>query len=180
MSRGFTKKFFKKFFKKGLTNDSGYDIIVSERGKEHTEMTTYTIINYNFHDKEGINKEQCLDYHLNGRHGKHDNLKWNEGSDIPEQKMSVKSAKFSLCAGGQLQGNDINEMITDFFNRVASTVFAYVTKNYEVYEMNATEFKEFLEQFGYLSYESGHHDKIKIKAKSESKMMIEWFKTRVA
>ena len=141
-------------------------------------MRTYTIINYNFHNKEGINKEQCLDYHFNGKHGKHDNLKWNEGSDLPEQNMSVKSSKFSLCAGGQLHGNNINEMIEDFFARVASTVFAYVTKTYEVYEMNATEFQEFLTEFGYLSYESGHHDKIKIKAKSESKIMLDWFKTR--
>lgn len=140
-------------------------------------MTHYTIINHHFHAKEGINKEQCLDYHYNGRHGKHDNLKWNEGSDLPEQKMSVKSAKFSLCAGGQLAGATITEMIADYFNRVASTVFAYVTKTYEVYEMNANEFKDFLEVFGYLSYESSNH-KIKIKAKDESQIMLKWLSER--
>ena len=141
-------------------------------------MTTYTIINYGFHAKEGINKEQCLDYHYNRRHGRHDNLKWNEGSDLPEQHISVKSAKFSLCAGGQLAGDTMQEMISDYFARVASLIFAYVTKDYKVYEMNASEFREFLEKFGYLSYESDTK-KIKIKAKSESKMMLEWFEARV-
>ena len=142
-------------------------------------MLHYTIINHHFHAKEGINKEQCLDYHYNRRHGNHDNLKWNEGSDIPEQHISVKSAKFSLCAGGQLAGETIKEMIDDYFARVASLVFAYVTKNYEVYEMNATEFRAFLEQFAYISRESETNGgKSKIKAKSESKAMLEWLRAR--
>ena len=72
----------------------------------------------------------------------------------------------------------MHEMISDYFARVASLIFAYVTKDYQVYEMNASEFKEFLEKFGYLSYESDTK-KIKIKAKSESKAMLEWFKARV-
>lgn len=143
-------------------------------------MKTYTIINLHLHEKEGINKEQCLDEYYNHRHGKHDNLKWCEGSDLPEQKMSVKSAKFSLCAGGQLVGNTLNEMLNDYFTRVASTVFAYVTKDYRVYEMNATEFREFLETFTYFTLESGKNKKtIKIKAKDESKIMLQWFRERV-
>ena len=143
-------------------------------------MKHYTIINHHFHDKEGINKEQCLDYYYNGRHGKHDNAKWYVTSDIPEQSISVKSEKFSLCAGGQLAGETIAEMIDDYFTRVASLVFAYITKNYEVYEMNAQEFREFLEQFSYISREStSNGGKTKIKAKSESKAMIKWLEARV-
>lgn len=143
-------------------------------------MKHYHIINYHFNTNEGINKEQCLDEFFNKRHGKHDNLKWNEGSDLPEQKMSVKSARFSLCAGGQLKGETLSEMITDYFARVASIVFAYVTKEYAVYEMNATEFREFLEKFATLERESSKNGgKIKVKAKSESKAMIQWLTERV-
>ena len=144
-------------------------------------MKRYTIINLHLNANNGINKEQCLDEFYNHRHGKHDNLKWNEGSDLPEQKMSVKSARFSLCAGGQLQGNTIKEMIQDYFARVASVVFAYITNNYEVYEMNATEFQSFLEEFTSLERESSKNGgKIKIKAKSESKKMIQWLEERAS
>lgn len=142
-------------------------------------MKHYTITNYHFHTKEGINKQQCLDFYYNGRHGKHDNLKWNEGSDLPEQKISVKSAKFSLCAGGQLQGNNLSEMLNDYFARVASTIFAYVTRAYEVYEMNACEFREFLNLFTYFTRESSKNKgSIKIKAKDESADMLKWLAAR--
>ncbi len=144
-------------------------------------MITYSIANLRLHTKEGINKEQCLSYHLTSTYGKHDNLKWNEGSDIPERSMSVKSAKFSLCTGGQLKGESITEMLIDYFARVASTVFAYVTSEYRVYEMNANEFAEFLTEFTYLTPESGKNNgQLKIKAKSESKKMLQWFQDRVA
>lgn len=143
-------------------------------------MKYYTITNHHFHAKEGINKEQCLDFHYNGRHGKHDSLKWNEGSDLPEQKMSVKSAKFSLCSGGQLRGNSLDEMLDDYFERVASKTFAYVTRAYGVYEMNANEFRQFLKQFGYFTSESGKNNGlIKIKAKDESQTMLQWLAARV-
>ena len=142
-------------------------------------MTHYNITNHHFHNNNGINKEQCLDFHLNGRHGKHDNLRWYEGSDLPEQKMSVKSARFSLTAGGQLRGESLEEMLTDFFARVASERFAYVTETYTVYEMNATEFREFVLTFGTIEKDSSKNGgRKKIKAKSESQKMIEWFEMR--
>ena len=144
-------------------------------------MTHYTITNYGFHHKEGINKQQCLDQHLTGKHSKHDSVRWDRGSDIPEFHMSVKSAKFSLVAGGQLRGETMSEMLDDFFARVASISFAYVTKDYKVYVMDAHEFREFLDTFGYFSYESQQNNGLrKIKAKSESKAMIEWLQARVA
>lgn len=136
-------------------------------------MFAYSITNYHFFEtNEGINKEQCLDFHYNGKHDKHDNLPWNEGSDLPEQRMSVKSAKFSLCSYGQLNGDGFEAKLDDFFARVASIRFAYITKEYVVYEMNATEFRMFLERFSYLSEvkKSGG----KIKGKGESKIMLEW------
>lgn len=142
-------------------------------------MKTYTITAIRTQENEGINKEQSLNFFHNGKVDRHDNLKWNEGSDLPEQHMSVKSARFSLCAGGQLKGATISEMLNDYFARVASTTFAYVTCDYIVYEMNAQEFRAFLERFGSLERESSRNGgKVKIKAKSESKAMLEWFKER--
>lgn len=144
-------------------------------------MTHYTIEHHEFHTNNGINKERCLEYYLTGKPGKHDNLKWYEGSDIPEYNLSVKSAKFSLCSGGHLRGESLGEMLDDFFARVASTRFAYVTVTYEVYEMDKREFREFLEMFGTLSREStSNGGKTKIKGKHESKAMLEWFALRVA
>ena len=144
-------------------------------------MTHYTIINHHFHEKEGINKERCLSYHLTGNPGKHDNLRWFEGSDIPEFSLSVKSVKFSLCMGGHLKGDTMSEMLDDFFARVASTRFAYVTANYEVYEMDKREFREFLDEFGSLSREStSRGGATKIKGKHEGRAMLEWFTSRVA
>ena len=142
-------------------------------------MKHYSITNHHFTAKNGINKEQCLDYHYNGRHGNHDNLKWYEGSDIPEQKISVKSEKFSLTSGGQLKGDNLTEMLNDYFARVASVIFAYVTNDYQVYEMNATEFREFLENFTRLEKDSTKNGgKIKVRAKTESQEMLAWLYSR--
>ena len=120
-----------------------------------------------------------MDFFHNGRISKHENLKWDEGSDLPEQNMSVKGARFSLCAGGQLKGKNIHEMLNDYFARVASTRFAYVTCDYVAYEMDAKEFRMFLECFGTLEKESTKNGgKIKVKAKSESAEMLKWLEER--
>ena len=142
-------------------------------------MIRYYITNHHFFDgNEGINKEQCLDFHFNGRCGKHDNEPFDKGSDLPEQRMSVKSAKFSLCSYGMLRGESFEEMLDDFFARVASTSFAYVTKTYEVYEMDAVEFREFLGLFSYASHDYNGKGS-KIKGRSESKKMLLWLSERV-
>ena len=143
-------------------------------------MKHFKIENVALHQKTGINKEWALSLHFLGYcPTKHDKTPWNVGSDIEPLKISVKSDRFSLTAGGQLRGQSKAEMLDDYFNRVASKVFAYVTKSYEVYEMNPAEFKEFLEQFGYISRESSSNGgKTKIKAKDESRAMLAWLAER--
>lgn len=142
-------------------------------------MTTYFISNISAYANHGQNCEASLSYEKTHAFRKHDNIKWYEGSDIPEFEMSVKSSKFSLCAGGQLKGATISEMLDDYFARVASKVFAYVSNEFKVYEMNATEFRAFLTEFSYLTYESQKNGgKAKIRAKAESKKMVEWLEAR--
>lgn len=143
-------------------------------------MTYYTIQNIEMYTNRGQNAEASLAFAKVGEVRKHDNLRWDRGSDIPEFHISVKSEKFSLCGGGQLHGNNLSEMLDDYFARVASTVFAYVTKDFGVYEMNACEFRNFLDEFGSISRESSKNGgKVKVKALSESRRMLEWFAERV-
>ena len=143
-------------------------------------MKTYIVPFKPFHSKPGTNKEQCLDYLLNGRHGKHDNLRWNEGSDLPEQRMSVKSARFSLTAGGQLSGTTLAEMLDDYFSRVHSTSFTYITNDYVAYQMNATEFREFLNRFAKMERDSKKNGgKVKVRVPHETADLVAWLAERV-
>lgn len=143
-------------------------------------MTTYNITNINMYANHGQNCEASLAFAKVGEVRKHDNLRWDKGSDIPELHISVKSAKFSLCAGGHLHGESLNEMLDDYFERVASTTFAYVTREFEVYEMNAKEFRAFLELFGYITRESEKNGgKSKIRVKDEGRVMKEWLRRGV-
>ena len=172
------KKFF-YFFQKGVDFRSGKIYTIYSRNERGKTMKAYAITAIRTHKNEGINKQQSMDFFHNGRTGRHDNLKWYETSDLPEQSMSVKSARFSLCAGGQLKGKNIQEMLDDYFARVASIKFTYVTCDYVAYEMDAKEFRAFLECFGTLEKESTQNGgKIKVKAKSESKEMLKWLKER--
>lgn len=121
----------------------------------------------------GQNAEQSLAYALTGEIRKHDKVAFDKGSDIPEYKMSVKSARFTLAS--TLKGESYEEMKADFFRRCASEIFAYVTKSGEVYMMTAEIFSSFLDNFssvGYSSSKNGHHKIIRMR--SETKEVLAW------
>jgi hypothetical protein len=127
----------------------------------------------------GQHAQQLADYTLTGKIRKPDKIPYNVGSDIPELKMSIKSAKFSLMSGSLCKAQDFNGIIQEFFENVVSTSFGYVSKNEFIYIMNAVEFREFVERFCYLSYESSSNGKRnKIKMYDESKKVIEWLMLR--
>lgn len=135
------------------------------------------------HPEQGINKEWVLSQALIGTHPKrHNRTKWNEGSDIEPLKMSVKSNRFSLTAGGQLIGDSLTAMVDDYFARVASVQFAYVTCDYEVYVMNADEFKAFLLTFCTVERDSSKNGgRLKVRAPRETSnnnAIIEWLVAR--
>lgn len=142
-------------------------------------MRTLKIANLNISHNAGINAEQSLRYFLHGYTTAHDSRRFDEASDI--DNISVKSARFTLVQGGLLNGSELEPMVDDYFSRVHSTEFAYVARDFTVYMMNAEEFREFLMTFGTVerdSYKNG--GKLKVRARSESKRMVEWLNERAS
>ena len=142
-------------------------------------MYTLKITNLNISHNAGINAEQPLRYFLHGYTTAHDSRRFDEASDI--DNISVKSAHFTLVQGGLLNGSELEPMVDDYFSRVHSTEFAYVARDFTVYMMNAEEFREFLMTFGTVerdSYKNG--GKLKVRARSESKRMVEWLNERAS
>lgn len=142
-------------------------------------MKTLKITNLNISHNAGINAEQSLRYFLHGYTTAHDSRRFDEASDI--DNISVKSAHFTLVQGGLLNGSELEPMVDDYFSRVHSTEFAYVARDFTVYMMNAKEFREFLMAFCTVerdSYKNG--GKLKVRARSESKKMVEWLNERAS
>lgn len=142
-------------------------------------MRTLKITNLNISHNAGINAEQSLRYFLHGYTTAHDNRRFDKASDI--DNISVKSARFTLVQGGLLNGSDLEAMVNDYFSRVHSTEFDYVARDFTVYIMNAEEFREFLMTFCYLERDSHKNGgKLKVRARSESKKMVEWLNERAS
>lgn len=142
-------------------------------------MTTFTITNLGISHNAGINAEQSLRYFLHGYTTAHDSRRFDEASDI--DNISVKSARFTLVQGGLLNGSDLKAIVDDYFSRVNSTEFAYVARDFTVYMMNAEEFREFLVKFCYVARDSHKNGgKLKVRARSESKRMVEWLNERAS
>lgn len=142
-------------------------------------MRTLKITNLNISHNAGINAEQSLHYFLHGYTTAHDSRRFDEASDI--DNISVKSAHFTLVQGGLLNGSELEPMVDDYFSRVHSTEFAYVARDFTVYMMNAKEFREFLMAFCTVerdSYKNG--GKLKVRARSESKKMMNWLNERAS
>lgn len=98
---------------------------------------------------------------------------FDKGSDIEEEKASVKSSGASLAC---LYGDTKEEIIKEFFERVASEKFIYMTMNEEhitEYEMNKDEFRIFLTEWSILAKESGK-DVNKVRIKNTSNKMVQW------
>ena len=141
------------------------------------EITTIERKYHNF----GQHAEQALAYTLTGELRTHDHVSYMSGSDIPEYKMSVKSAKFSLMNGNLCQAQDFEGIVEEFFTNCASECFAYVTQEMECYIMNTDEFRTFVNQFCGISRESTKNGgRRKVQMRSESKKVLEWLAVMVA
>ena len=96
--------------------------------------------------REGYNNGQyaqaIADYTLMRKDRASDSVKFDEGSDIPELRVSVKAERFTLALN--VNGETVTEQVTDYLNRVHSTGWIYVSKNGYGYGMNKAEFTEFL------------------------------------
>lgn len=123
----------------------------------------------------GMHAEQMLAFTLTNEIRKHDHVAFDKGSDIPEYHMSVKSAKATI-ASAKLMHTDTKEgQIDEYFQRVASECFAYVTKDGIAYVMDMTEFRNFLETFVTMARESSKNGGgVKMRLCSETKAMLAW------
>lgn len=108
-----------------------------------------------------------------------DHVSFDKGSDIEELNASVKSSGASLAC---LYGDDKASIIAEYFARVHSSMWIYsveVDGEFWLYQMNADEFKEFLEEFSGLTRESGKEIRYKVRIKKTSGKMIKWFEGRL-
>lgn len=121
----------------------------------------------------GQHAQYVADYTLTGQVRKADNIHWACGSDIPELKMSVKSARATLAS--DLIGETIADKVNDYFNRTASTVWAYVTKDETIYIMDGIEFRQFIMTFATMQKDSTKNGgRMKVRFPHESHKVIEW------
>lgn len=113
---------------------------------------------------------------------KHDNKPFDKDSDvnIGNEHISVKANKFSLLSGKMCDGLTTFDEIWNFYeSKCHSNKWAYVTADYMLYEMDITEFRAFIYEFGYLAKESEKNGGYaKIRCKAESKKMIRWLEER--
>ena len=103
---------------------------------------------------------------------------YDTGSDIEELNASVKSSGASLA---RVYGNTMEQILDTYFANVHSTLWIYISvidDEVTEYHMNATEFREFLEEWGTLAKESGTR-LTKVRLKKESAKMVRWLEARV-
>lgn len=101
------------------------------------------------------------------------NTAYNEGSDIPEIKASVKSSKFTLV--NKKLANTFKESIERYFETVHSSLWIYtvvIENTATLYMMNKKEFEKFLYNFSSLN------ERGVIRGKSTSGKMIAWLEER--
>ena len=102
------------------------------------------------------------------------NTPFDKGSDIEEFNTSVKSSGATISP---VKGDTLQDIMTEYFERVHSTNWDYVTVVDEeviVYNMNAEEFKEFVEEFGRVN------SRKVVRLIKESGRMIRWLEERIA
>lgn len=131
----------------------------------------------------GDRAEEDFDYMLNGTISGKDSLSYAVSSDVFHNGVgiSVKSSHFTLMSAKLANSEDMAEQLDFYFSTVHSTLFAYVTKEYAAYMMNAVEFREFLELFCTMERESQKNGGgMKVRCRAESAKMVKWLEARVA
>lgn len=147
-------------------------------------MKHYRINKMVMSNNEGINREWALCRYYGIIRTSHDNGAYDKGSDIETgtANISVKASSFTLMSGSLCQGLEDFDAIWNLFkSRVHSDTFAYVTQEYEVYEMNLNEFEKFVYTFCTTERESKKNGgRTKIKCRKESGKMLRWLEERAA
>lgn len=133
---------------------------------------------------KGILSEWALAAYYGVERKTHDHRRYDEASDISinGKEISVKSDRFTLMSGNLCGGIKTFDGIWNLYRRtVHSNTFAYITLNLVVYEMNLNEFQQFVYKFCSLQRESTKNGGgMKIRARKESKAMLEWLDSKAA
>lgn len=148
-----------------------YKYEAERKGSKYQIKGSDTYCNYGEFKESICKAHRLLDYLHNPT------TRFDEGSDIESERASVKSSKASLAC---LYGTDLNEILNEYFSKVASTKWIWVEiidEKVHEFEMNKTEFREFCEIFGRVSKESGC-DRQKVKFLAFSSKMWTWFESK--
>lgn len=155
-----------------------YNIDKEKVESEDNIMTIYTIEKQTNMRNAGIEREWALCHHYGVERTKHDKVRYDQGSDLDvnDKHISIKASGFSLMSSTLCEGRtDFDGIWAIYESRTHSNRFAYVSKDYTVYEMSLAEFKAFVYMFGYLSRDSkANGGRVKIQALKESKKMLNW------
>lgn len=103
------------------------------------------------------------------------NTAFDMGSDIPSMEMSVKSGKATLTTVNL--GDTFETIYNEYFKRVHSTLFTWVTEidnQFTMYIMSKDEFRTFVRVW------SGLNERKQIRFKATSGKMITWLEARCA
>jgi len=165
--RGEEKKGSKEMKKTTYTLNVNYQFVADHKGAPYTFDGEHFMNAGEF--KEAIRKAVA------GLECKKDaNTPFDKGSDIEEFNTSVKSSSATISP---VKGDTLEGIMTEYFERVHSDNWDYVTVVDEeviVYNMNAEEFKEFVEEFGRVN------SRKVVRLIKESGRMIRWFEERIA
>lgn len=147
-------------------------------------MTTITITTHaSAKRNHGDFCEENFDYMLNGTISGKDSLPFDMASDVTHMGVgySVKSDHFTLVSARLVSGDNMADILDQYFARVHSTRWAYVGRNDMAYIMDMDEFRSFLEAFGTLERESSKNGGgLKVRCKAESRKMLDWLNERIA
>ena len=154
------------------------------------KKTTYTLnVNYQF-----VAEHKGAPYTFDGQHfmnagefkeairkaaaglecKKDANTPFDKGSDIEEYNTSVKSSGATISP---IKGDTLEGIMTEYFERVYSDNWDYVTLVDEeviVYNMEKEEFMEFVREFGRINTRKV------VRLIKESGRMIRWLEERIA
>lgn len=104
-------------------------------------------------------------------------IPFDEGSDIEELHMSVKSKSFTLATN--LNGDSLADMVQDYFDRTASTTWCYVSLDLnKLFIMDKAEFSYLLHTYGTVDRVSAKRGgRTKVRVKRETQSLQRWLLT---
>jgi len=145
-------------------------------------MTTYNFVPASTPKNHGVAVEWGICSHYGITRVAHDHASYDKDSDVNAagKHMSVKASKFTLMSGSLCEGRTTFDGIWELFaERTHSDHFVYGTKDGRAYEMDMTEFKQFVYEFCTVEKESAKNGGAsKIRCRAESKKMLQWLEAR--